>query len=84
MSVYEKNNFENDNVESHALAILVDNQVGALARYLLFKIKILTGSLYCFTVDNSCKFIKKEASPATHITNDFGKAICTPIAAGNP
>ena len=32
MSVYEKNNFENDNVESHALAILVDNQVGALAR----------------------------------------------------
>ena len=32
MSVYEKNNLENDNVESHALAILVDNQVGALAR----------------------------------------------------
>ena len=32
MSVYEKNNFENDYVRSHALAILVDNQVGALAR----------------------------------------------------
>ena len=32
MSVYEKNNSENDSVESHALAILVDNQVGALAR----------------------------------------------------
>ena len=32
MSVYEKNNFENDFVKSHALAILVDNQVGALAR----------------------------------------------------
>ena len=32
MSVYEKNNFENDYVKSHALAILVDNQVGALAR----------------------------------------------------
>ena len=32
MSVYEKNNFQNDHVKSHALAILVDNQVGALAR----------------------------------------------------
>ncbi len=32
MSVYEKNNFDNDYVKSHALAILVDNQVGALAR----------------------------------------------------
>ena len=32
MSVYEKNNFKNDYVKSHALAILLDNQVGALAR----------------------------------------------------
>ena len=32
MSVYEKNNLDNDYVKSHALAILVDNQVGALAR----------------------------------------------------
>ena len=32
MSVYEKNNFDNDSEKSHALAILVDNQVGALAR----------------------------------------------------
>ena len=32
MSVYEKNNIDNTQVKSHALAILVENQVGALAR----------------------------------------------------
>ena len=32
MSVYEKNNIDSSQVKSHALAILVENQVGALAR----------------------------------------------------
>ncbi len=33
MSVYEKENFSNKNtIQSHALAVLVDNQAGALAR----------------------------------------------------
>ena len=32
MSVYEKNNIDSSQVQSHALAILVENQVGALAR----------------------------------------------------
>ena len=32
MSVYEKNNIDFSQVKSHALAILVENQVGALAR----------------------------------------------------
>lgn len=32
MSVYEKNNIDSTQIKSHALAILVENQVGALAR----------------------------------------------------
>ena len=32
MSVYEKNNIDSSQIKSHALAILVENQVGALAR----------------------------------------------------
>ena len=32
MSVYEKNNMDSTQIKSHALAILVENQVGALAR----------------------------------------------------
>ena len=32
MSVYEKNNIDTTQIKSHALAILVENQVGALAR----------------------------------------------------
>ena len=32
MSVYEKDNLNGNNVKSHALSILVDNQAGALAR----------------------------------------------------
>ena len=32
MSVYEKNNLDFTQIKSHALAILVENQVGALAR----------------------------------------------------
>ena len=32
MSVYEKNNTDSTQIKSHALAILVENQVGALAR----------------------------------------------------
>ena len=32
MSVYEKSNIDSTQIKSHALAILVENQVGALAR----------------------------------------------------
>ena len=32
MSVYEKSNIDSSQIKSHALAILVENQVGALAR----------------------------------------------------
>ena len=32
ISVYEKNNIDSTQIKSHALAILVENQVGALAR----------------------------------------------------
>ena len=45
---------------------------------------ILIGNLYCTIVDNSCIFIKKEASPAISITKESGFAICTPIEAGKP
>ena len=32
MSVYEKSNIDSSQIKSHALAILVENQVGALAQ----------------------------------------------------
>ena len=52
--------------------------------YLLLRMKIFTGRLYCTAVAISCIVICTLASPAMSTTRLPGWAICTPTAAGRP